>query len=496
MYRRDLLPDEIALFPEQLKKIFAIFVENGFEIYLVGAAVRNILVNKVPVGCDLTTNATPEKTLELLKEYEPFYENEFGMVGVPIKKQESRGESQEATDVYEITTYRSEKGYSDFRRPDEVTWGKTLEEDVVRRDFTMNAIVMGVKNISNLGFELIDLVDGLKDFEAGIIRTVGEAELRFGEDALRMMRAIRFAATLSFQIESKTLLAITQKAPLLENISRERVRDELWKILKSNYPADGMRLLISTGLMKYIIPETLPAEGVSQTGHHTLDVLDHMLESLRNCPSSDPLVRLATFLHDIGKPKTKRWRCRKCGNFLKPEDVDSKGELFCPKCHALQTQKEATTFYGHEVVGARMVEKVADNLRLTNKDKEKLITLVRYHMFSYQPEMTDASIRRFIKNVGKQNINDMMLLRIGDRKGGGSKTTSWRLMELQKRIGEQLYEPMEVRDMAVNGQDVMEVLGITPGPMIGKVLNKLFEEVLEDTGKNTREYLLQRIKEV
>lgn len=507
--RRKLLPDEVTLMPEELRQIFDIFATAGKEIYLVGAGVRNILLGKVPVNCDLTTDATPEETLKICAEYEPYYENEFGMVGVPIKTQKLETEKNQNSEVYEITTYRSEKGYSDFRRPDEVTWGKTLAEDVTRRDFTMNAVVIGVMphpsavadslsvntERGKLDFEVIDLVDGIKDFEEGIIRTVGKAEERFGEDALRMMRAVRFAATLGFQIEMGTLKAISKRAPLLAKISRERIRDELMKIVGSNYPADGIRMLISTGLMNYIIPEVLIARGVDQTGHHTLDVLDHILESLAACPSRDPLVRLATFLHDIGKPDTKRYHCVNCGALIKQINLVD-GQLVCPKCQTQQSTHAAATFYGHEVVGARMVEKIADDLRLSAKEKIKLVTLVRWHMFAYQPEMTDASIRRFIRRVGKENINDMIMLRIGDRKGGGSKTTSWRLMEFQKRIGEQLFEPMEIRDMAVDGRDVMEILNIKPGPKIGQVLSALFEEVLEDTSKNNKEHLISRIKEL
>lgn len=472
---RKLLVDEKVLFPESLVNIFNLFEKSGKEIYLVGAGVRAILSNKVPINCDLTTNAKPEETLEITKEFEPHYENEFGMVGVPV-----------GDELYEITTYRSEKGYTDFRRPDEVVWGKTIEEDVVRRDFTMNAVVMNMD-------EVIDSVDGVKDFEDGVIRTVGEPEERFGEDALRMMRAIRFAGTLKFAIEPKTLAAISVKAPLLAKISRERVRDELFKILASDYPADGVRLLINTGLMKYVIPEVLMAKGVDQNGHHVLDVLEHMLSSLENCPSRNPVVRLATLLHDVGKPPTKRLHCRKCGKIVR--DDGKSPNIFCDNCKTEQDRRGATTFYGHEVVGERMASKIADDLRLSGKDKLKLTTLVRWHMFHYQREMTDAAIRRLIKNIGKENINDMMLLRIGDRKGGGSKTTSWRLMELQKRIGEQLYEPMEINDMVVNGKDVMEILQIKPGRKVGEVLKVLFEEVLEDTSKNNREYLVKRIGE-
>ena len=286
------------------------------------------------------------------------------------------------------------------------------------------------------------------------------------------------------------------QSPLLEKVSKERVRDELFKILASTYPADGMRLLISTGLMKYVIPEVLEAKKVEQKGHHKLDVLDHMLESLNHCPASDPLLRLATFLHDVGKPASKKWRCSRCGWVMKEKDLLIGDSLKCPRCEFETDTREATTFYGHEVIGARMVEEIGERLKLSKDQIKKLVTLVRWHMFAYQPEMTDASIRRFIKRVGKENINNMMLLRVGDRKGGGSKTTSWRLQELQKRIGEQLFEPMEVKDLAVNGKDVMKVLKIKPGPKIGSVMNKLFEEVIEDTSKNTKKYLLSRIKDL
>jgi tRNA nucleotidyltransferase (CCA-adding enzyme) len=496
MIRRKLLKDEILLIPKKALEVLNVFGEKGFEIYLIGGAVRDILLGNKPTECDFTTNATPEETLDLMKKNEPFCENEFGTVMVPV---EIEDETENKKQVYEITTYRSEKEYSDHRHPDKVEWGKSLEEDVKRRDFTINTLAIGhpkPKGPEGKELELIDWVDGIKDFEDEVVKAVGDANKRFGEDALRMMRAVRFAAVLSFQIEGKTLDALSVQAPLLEKISMERIRDELLKILASNYPADGVRFLISTGLMKYIIPEVLEAKNVEQKGHHKLDVLDHMLESLMHCPSSNPLLRLTTFLHDVGKPKSKRWRCLKCGWVVKEKDLGLGSSLKCPRCSFETDIREATTFYGHEVIGARMVEEIGERLRFSKENIKKMVTLVRWHMFAYQPEMTDASIRRFIKRVGKENIGDMMLLRIGDRKGGGSKTTSWRLEELQKRIGEQLYEPMEVRDLMVNGQDVMKVLKIKPGPKIGEVMGKLFEEVIEDTSKNKREYLLSRIKEL
>ncbi len=478
-----LFPDEVGLMPSELKEIMGEFLAAGFEIHLVGGGVRNILNEKIPENCDLTTNATPEQSMEVLVKRNPFYNNDFGTVSVNIQV----GEKEE---LYEITTYRSEKEYSDFRRPDEVSWGKTIEEDVERRDFTVNAIVIGAKD---KGYEMLDLVDGLKDFEKGVIRAVGDAELRFSEDALRMMRAIRFAARLGFQIEEKTLEAIGKKHDLLSKISRERVREELMRILATNYAYDGIRLLITTNLMTEIMPEFLDGRGVGQGGHHLSTVLEHEMEALKNCASLDPVIRFATLIHDIGKPKSRRFKCRKCGKLYKNVETEN---YLCEICGFNQSTREMITFYGHEVIGARMAEEITTRLRFNRKQIEKVVTLVRQHMFTYQPEMTDAAIRRLIRKIGKENISDMMMLRIADRKGSGSKTTSWRFMELQKRIGEQLFEPMEINDMAVNGKDVMEVLKTNPGPIIGKVLKVLFEEVLEDTSKNNREYLLQRIKEV
>lgn len=457
------------------------YQKAGFEIYLVGGGVRNILMSKIPENCDLTTNATPEQSLEVTKKFHPFYNNDFGTVSFNLKV----GDKDE---LYEVTTYRSEKEYSDFRRPDAVSWGKTLEEDVERRDFTINAIVIGLNQTK---YELIDMVEGLADFEKGVVRAVGDPVKRFGEDALRMMRAIRFAARLGFRIEEKTLAALSLQAPLLARISKERVREELMRILATNYPTDGIRLLISTNLMAEIIPEILEARGVEQGGHHQLTVLEHMLEALKECVSTDPVVRLATLLHDVGKPRSQRFKCRKCGKLYKGLSV----EMFtCEACGFTQSETKMITFYGHEVIGAKMTQEIATRLRFNNKDNERLTNLVRRHMFTYQPEMTDAAIRRLIRKIGKENISDMMLLRIADRKGSGSKTTSWRMMELQKRIGEQLFEPMEINDMVVDGRDVMEVLKTPPGPIIGKVLKGLFEEVLEDTSKNDREYLLKQIE--
>ena len=485
MYQRNLTKDEKILMPEILVEVFELYLNSGFEIYMVGGGVRNILVNKKPENCDLTTNATPEESLVLLKRFDPFYNNDFGTVSFEVLIDGSK-------ELYEVTTYRSEKNYTDFRRPDNISWGKTLEDDVFRRDFTINAMVIGKKvDSQDNDWEIIDYVEGMSDFENGLIRAVGIADQRFAEDALRMMRAIRFAAKIGFRIELDTLNAIANNAELIENISKERIREEFVRILSSDYCADGVQMLISTKLINHFLPELLEGKNIEQGGHHKFSVLEHSMQSLRNCPSPHVLIRLAALTHDIGKPRSQRFKCRKCLKVYKK----IQGEVFKCDCGYTQSSRSMITFYGHEVIGAKMIKEIMDRLRFSRKDVEKVVTLVRWHMFHYQPSMTDSAIRRLIRKVGKENISDLILLRISDRKGSGSTTTSWRFLELQKRIGEQLFEPMEVSDMVVNGKDVMEIMKVKPGPIIGKVLSELFEEVLEDTSKNQRDYLLNRIKE-
>lgn len=470
------------LVPSLVIRILSTLNKKGFQAYIVGGAVRNLFQQKAVDDWDFTTNAVPQQILRLFRE--SFYDNEFGTVRVAGKHLAIQFHMPALgleDFLFDITTFRMEHGYSDRRRPDKVSWSKSIEEDLSRRDFTINAMALKAwsvealeaadrlartKEAVSLSLRIIDPFSGRVDLSKKRIRAVGDPDRRFNEDALRMMRAIRIGAELAFRIEEKTFAAIQKNAKLMKYVSWERIRDEFLKILASQYPADGVLLLHSSLLLDYFLPELSESRGIPQTGHHIYDVWTHSIESLRHCPSTDPIVRLATLLHDLGKPRTSR---------------EKDGKI---------------TFYNHEVVGARMVAKIADRLRLSKKHKGKLVTLVRWHMFAYGPKMTDAAIRRFIRRVGVENINDMMLLRVGDRKGGGSKATSWRLRELQQRIGEQLYEPMMVKDLKVNGHDVMEVLGIKPGSKVGEVLNTLFEEVMKDTSKNEREHLLGRIKEL
>lgn len=445
--------------PSQAQTIIDTLKKAGFEAYAVGGSVRDTIMGRPTKGWDFTTSATPEKILTLFPD--SFYDNQFGTVGIKIKE---KGEDEEITvDIYEVTTYRSEKGYTDRRHPDTVVWGKTIEEDLARRDFTINAIAWD-------GVTIIDPYDGQKDLETKIIKTVGNPQDRFAEDALRMMRAVRLAAELGLNIEEATLAGITANAKLLTNISPERIRDELLRILAARYGADGILVLKMTGLLSLIVPEFDAAFDTPQKSpkrHHIYDVGTHSVMALKFCPSPDPIVRLATLLHDIGKPKT----------FHK----DNTGLI---------------TFYNHEVAGTRIVRKIIERLRLSKKQAELILTLVRWHQFSVDERQTDAALRRFVRRVGKENLEAMLALRIGDRLGGGALETSWRLELYKKRLVEVQKQPFTVHDLNVNGHDVMKELGVTPGPIIGKILDQLFAQVEEGKLENERGALLARMKEL
>ena len=446
------LPKEVKAVMEKVKKA-------GFEVYIVGGCVRDMLLGIETKDWDFTTNGAPSQIQKLFPD--SFYDNKFGTVGIPIKQLTTH--NSQPTTIYEITTFRSEFGYSDHRHPDKIAWGKTLEEDLQRRDFTINAMAYD-------GDQLIDLYDGKTDLNKRLIKAVGDPNLRFQEDSLRLMRAIRIATELRFVIDENTFAAIKQNAHLLSKISTERIRDELLKILKSNYPADGIKLLRNSGLLSLILPELEKCFGVEQKSpkrHHLYDVGTHLLLSLKHCPSKDPIVRLATLLHDTGKPVTFN------------KGVDG-----------------IITFYNHEIISASIVRNVSERLHLSKYDKDKLVRLVRFHQFTVDERQTDKALRRFIKNVGIENLNDMLDLRVGDRLGGGARETSWRLELFKKRLLEVQKQPFTVTDLKADGHDIMKIYNIGPGPLVGAVLNMLFNDVVEGKIKNERELLLKRVEKL
>jgi tRNA nucleotidyltransferase/poly(A) polymerase len=445
--------------PKEVVTLMNHFKKNGFLIYLVGGAVRDLILKRETENWDFTTNATPEQIIQMFPD--AFYNNTYGTVSLPVKI--TTGE-QEKTITFEITPFRKESNYSDFRHPQKVEWAKTIEEDLARRDFTINAIAYD-------GEKLIDPFNGQEDIKNKLIRAVGDPDKRFSEDALRLLRAIRFASQLGLMIEEKTRNSIEKNASLITKISWERIRDEFLKILGSPHPSEGILFLRNTKLLFYILPELDVCFSIPQKSpkrHHIYDVGTHLVMSLKHCQSPDPITRFATLIHDIGKAKT----------FKK----DEKNGLI--------------TFYNHEVVGKKLATAVAERFRLSNKQKEKLIRLVEYHQFTVSELQTDKAIRRFIRNVGKEYLDDIIALRFADRIGSGAKPDSWRFKLFRKRLIELQKEPFKITDLKINGHDVMQILGLKPEPKVGEVLKKIFEQVVDGKLKNDRELLLQELEKI
>jgi tRNA nucleotidyltransferase (CCA-adding enzyme) len=441
------LPHEVVMF-------MTTFTDAGYQIYVVGGSVRDMLLGKKVLNWDFTTNAKPEEIQTLFPHN--FYNNQFGTVGIP---QVVDGRE----DVFEVTTYRKESDYTNKRHPDAVEWSDTLDEDLKRRDFTINAMAFDGKTV-------VDPFGGQEDLKKKMIRAVGDPDVRFAEDALRLMRGVRLCAQLGFLLDDTTRDSMRKNAALMKHISGERVRDELFKILSSENPAEGILFLRSTGLLEQILPELDVCFEVPQKSpkrHHIYDVGTHLVMSLKNCPSTDVITRFATLIHDIGKAKTFR--------------KDPETELI--------------TFYNHEVAGANQAKHIAKRLRLSNKQADKLLVLVRQHQFTVSEIQTDKAVRRFITQVGKEYLQDMLDLRTADRIGSGSTPTSWRFDLFKKRIEEVQHEPFSVKDLKINGNDVMQLLSIKPGPEIGKILDAIFAQVEDSKLKNEREALLAAVSE-
>jgi len=440
------IPKEILSISQKIK-------EAGFEAYLVGGCVRDLILGKKPKDWDFATNAKPEDIVLLFTK--TFYENEYGTVGIV-----NEGVSDETLKIVEITPFRTESGYSDSRRPDKVSFGATLEEDLKRRDFTINAIALDADK-----GHLHDPHKGQEDIKDKTIRTVGDPGVRFGEDGLRILRAVRFSAELGFMINEETSQAIKANAPLLQNISKERIRDEFIKIIMSDRPMESIILSHELGILKIIIPDLESTIGVEQNQAHSFDVWFHLLKSLNHAVKKKMSLdlRLAALFHDISKPETRRW----------------------------SPEKKDWTFYGHDVVGAKRAAKILKDLRFPNELIEKVEKLVRWHMFfSDTEQITLSAVRRLIVNVGKENIWDLMNVRICDRIGTGRpKESPYRLRKYRSMIDEVLTDPISVGMLKIDGSKVIRVTKMPPGPKIGHILHALLEEVLEDPSLNTEEYL-------
>lgn len=437
--------------PYAITEVLEALEASGFEAYLVGGCVRDLLLEKEPKDWDITTNATPEQIQDIFPD--SFYENTFGTVGVKTRSDDPR------IKIVEVTPYRLESQYSDHRRPDFVSFSTNLHDDLSRRDFTMNALALSKGHI-------VDLYKGQEAISSKTIKTVGDPMERFGEDALRIMRAIRFSAELGFFIELETSKAMESLGHLLASVSRERIRDEFVKLIMSDNPMMGLVMMQKLNLLHHVSKDLNGMVGVSQeTKAHKYDVFEHSLRALQHAADKKYHLelRLAVLFHDIAKPHTKR--------------------MVGPKA----------TFFGHEVVGERVTRETLENLRFSRETIETVSTLVRWHMFFADPDKISLSaVRRIIAKVGERNIWDLMNLRKCDRVGTGiPKEESYRFRKYQSMIEEALRAPLSVTMLKINGNDLM-ALSVDKGPKIGFILNILFDEVLENPEKNTKEYLAER----
>lgn len=414
--------------------------------------MRDLLMDRTPKDWDVATNATPEDIQRVFSD--TYYTNEYGTVVVKMDEE-----------LIEVTPYRKDIGYSDARHPDRVEFGKTLEEDLARRDFTVNAMAFGKKTARD-AWMLVDPFGGQEDIARRVIRTVGNADERFGEDALRLLRALRFTAELGFRIDDAAWASLARRVNDIARISPERIRDELVKMLAGDFPIVGLWLMFESGMMKLVLPELAAGARVGQNKHHIYSVLFHNLMAAQHCASDDPLVRLAALFHDIGKVETK------------------------------QGDGSDSTFYAHDSAGARITRRIMRRLRFSSAEIERAAHLVRHHMFYYSiGEVSDAGVRRLLKRIGPENIDDFMAVRIGDRMGSGTQVEMpHKLHLLLEHMRNVQRDPISVRSLAIDGNDLMKELRLKPGPIIGAIQEALLEEVLDDPSLNTRETLLEKAK--
>ncbi|HYN69558.1 MAG TPA: HD domain-containing protein [Candidatus Eisenbacteria bacterium] len=422
---------------------------NGHSAYVVGGSIRDALIGREAADWDLATDARPERLLDLFPG--SVYENRFGTVAVRAGRT-----------IHEITTFRTDHEYADFRRPHRVEFGDSILLDLARRDFTVNALAWGAEAPATGGEPprpgLVDPFGGAADINARIIRAVGDPLVRFEEDALRTIRAIRLAAALGFEIEPATLAAIRDRASLVAHLSAERLAAEVEKLLAAPKPSIGLRLLQEVGILEIVAPELAAQRGIPQNKIEGEDLWDHTVRTVDAAPAGRPVARLAALLHDIGKPMTL----------------------------------DEGPFRGHEALGEDLATALLERLRMPRAVVERIARLVRHHMFTSEPDMTDAAIRRFIRRVGADALEDLFALREADNVGSGQPADANGLAELRARIDEQLAADvaLDLRHLAVSGDDLISELGLSPGPRLGRILGELLDKVIVDPALNDRPTLL------
>jgi tRNA nucleotidyltransferase (CCA-adding enzyme) len=447
---RPVAPGATPAIPAPVDELLRRLWDAGHAAYVVGGSLRDALLGRQPADWDLATSARPNDLLAIFPG--SVYENQFGTVAV-----------RRDDELFEITTFRSDHDYADFRRPHRVEFGDSVELDLGRRDFTVNAIAWG-RDARAAGAAaegesgLVDPFGGREDVERHLLRAVGDPRRRFEEDALRMVRAVRLAATLEFAVEPATLAAIGERSELVAHLSGERLGAELTKLLGAPRPSVGLRLMADTGILAQISPELAAQRGIAQNKVPGEDLWDHTVRTVDAAPPGRPIVRLAALVHDIGKPATA-----------------ADGH-----------------FYGHEREGADLARAFLERLRYPKPVVEQVARLVRQHMFAYEASWTDAALRRFIAKVGRETLDDLFALRAADNVGSGVAPDGSGLGELRRRVAEQLAADvaLERGDLAVNGDDLMAELGLQRGPAIGRILDQLLERVVAEPSLNDRPTLL------
>lgn len=454
--KRPLSKDLLAFLgdsvPDGVLRVVRWAADRGGRVVVVGGSLRDLLLGQSINDWDLATDLTPD---EMRRAFPRTIEvgAKFGTLLVPLSGK-----------VYEVTTFRHDADYSDFRHPDHVEFTRNLEEDLARRDFTVNAMAWDPAEPEHL----VDPYGGQEDLHDRILRAVGDPRERLSEDALRILRAVRLAAQLDFEIEDETFRAMGELAHLVDHLSGERIRDEINKLLQASEPSAGFVTFLRIGVLGRILPELAECDGVAQNRHHAYDVFEHTMAAMDKSPRDNLIVRLATLFHDLGKPDTRR------------EEGDE------------------VHFYGHQFISEKKADAIMRRLRYSNEQRQKVKHLVRHHMFFYLPEWTDSAVRRFIREIGTEAIPDLFALRKADTAGSGKKRADAgrKLQELWERIGDVLAKDsaFSVKDLAIGGHDVMEALGLPPGPVIGRALNHLLDRVLEDPELNVRERLLEELR--
>lgn len=434
---------------DDLRKIASILDKRGFSCYLVGGAVRNQLLGIEEKDYDLATDALPEDIIEIFHRVIPTG-IKHGTVTVLFK-----GEA------YEVTTFRVDGKYTDGRRPDSIHYTSDINEDLKRRDFTINSIAYHILNE-----ELIDPNKGLEDLDRKIIRAIGNPDKRFQEDGLRPLRACRFAAQLNFAIEEETFSAISRNLDKFRSVSKERIYDELIKTMKADNPSITFRHLLHSGLLKIISEDLFNCVGVEQRERHKCDVFEHLIQTCDSCPRSDKILRFAGLFHDLGKVTT------------------------------LQFKEDGTpTFYNHEIPSAQLAVKIMKELKFPNKDIQKIEHLILHHMFNYTREWTDSAVRRFISKVGTEHIEDLLILQKADMTSMHRGDEDYLLLEeFKNRIDGIIAteSAFSIKDLAINGNDLFQEIDIPKGPVMGRVLQKLLDYVLDDPQRNIKETLLNQ----